>query len=179
VGPRNATAFFAAAGSALKDDGLLLLHTIGYRCHSPHSDPWIDTHVFPNGRLPAPGELATALEGGWLIEDWQNFGADYDRTLMAWHANVEAAWPQLATELARAFGGRAEAERFRRFWRYYLLCCAGFFRSRQGQLWQLVLSRGNLAAVPERPPYRSIRVGPCPLATASSGAQGGMRQAGE
>lgn len=179
VGPRNAAAFFAAARSALKHDGLLLLHTIGYRCHSPHCDPWIDTHVFPNGRLPAPGELATALEGGWLIEDWQNFGSDYDRTLMAWHANVESAWPQLATELARAFGSRAEAERFRRFWRYYLLCCAGFFRSRQGQLWQLVLSPGNLAAVPERPPYRSIRVGPCPLASSSSGVLGGMRQAGD
>jgi cyclopropane-fatty-acyl-phospholipid synthase len=164
VGPRNAAAFFSAARNAIQDDGLLLLHTIGYRCQTPHCDPWIDTHVFPNGRLPAPGELATALEGGWLIEDWQNFGADYDHTLMAWHANVEAAWPELAGELAAAFGGRAEAERFRRFWRYYLLCCAGFFRSRQGQLWQLVLSRSNLAAAPRRPPYRSIRVGPCPLA---------------
>jgi cyclopropane-fatty-acyl-phospholipid synthase len=174
VGPRNATAFFAAAGSALKDDGLLLLHTIGYRCHSPHSDPWIDTHVFPNGRLPAPGELATALEGKWLIEDWQNFGADYDHTLLAWHANVEAAWRELAPQL----GGNAEAERFRRFWRYYLLCCAGFFRAREGQLWQLVLSRSNLAAVLQRPPYRSIRVGPCPLENGRCGVQGGMGQAG-
>jgi Cyclopropane fatty acid synthase and related methyltransferases len=63
-------------------------------------------------------------------------------------------------------------ERFRRFWRYYLLCCAGFFRSRQGQLWQLVLSKSDLATAPNRPPYRSIRVGPCPL-------QGGISQAGE
>jgi cyclopropane-fatty-acyl-phospholipid synthase len=161
VGPRNAGAFFAAARSALRDDGLFLLHTIGYRCHSPHCDPWIDTHVFPNGRLPAPGELAGALERDWLIEDWQNFGSDYDHTLMAWHANVESAWPQLAPQL----GGHAEAERFRRFWRYYLLCCAGFFRSRQGQLWQLVLSKSDLARAPRRAPYRSIRVGPCPLAS--------------
>jgi cyclopropane-fatty-acyl-phospholipid synthase len=160
VGPRNAAGFFAAARNALKDDGLFLLHTIGYRCHSPHSDPWIDTHVFPNGRLPAPGELATALEQHWLVEDWQNFGSDYDRTLMAWHANVEKAWPELEPHL----GDLAEAEHFRRFWRYYLLCCAGFFRSRQGQLWQLVLSRSGLANLPRRSPYRSVRVGPCPLA---------------
>ena len=163
VGPRNAAAFFTAAGNAIKDDGLLLLHTIGYRCQTPHCDAWIDTHVFPNGRLPAPGELATAVEGGWLIEDWQNFGADYDHTLMAWHANVDAAWPALAAELAPACGGRAGAERFRRFWRYYLLCCAGFFRSRQGQLWQLVLSRSKPGSSWQRPAYRSIRVGPCPL----------------
>jgi len=159
VGPRNAGAFFAAVRHALKDDGLFLLHTIGYRRQSPLSDPWVDTHVFPNGRLPAPGELARALEQDWLIEDWQNFGADYDHTLMAWHSNVETAWPQLAP----LFGGGVVAERFRRFWRYYLLCCAGFFRSRQGQLWQLVLSKSDLATAPRRAPYRSIRVGPCPL----------------
>ena len=36
---------------------------------------------------------------------------------------------------------------------YYLLVCAGFFRSRQGQLWQLVLThRGRQAT------YRSVRL---------------------
>lgn len=163
VGSRNAPAFFAAVRRALRDQGLFLLHTIGYRCQSRHSDGWIDAHVFPHGRLPAPGELAAALEPGWLIEDWHNFGPDYDRTLMAWHANVEAAWPRLAA----TFSDPAAGERFRRFWRYYLLCCAGFFRSRQGQLWQLVLSKANLAAVTW--PYRSIRAGDCALAATSSG----------
>ena len=167
VGPRNANGFFAAARSAMKDDGLFLLHTIGYRCHTPRSDPWIDTHVFPNGRLPSPGELASTLERDWLVEDWQNFGSDYDQTLMAWHANVEAAWPQLEPQI----GYNAEAERFRRFWRYYLLCCAGFFRSRHGQLWQLVLSKSELATALRRPPYRSIRIGPCPLAATRSNAE--------
>lgn len=146
VGPRNLGRFFQAAHEALRDDGLLLVHSIGYRQRSRHSDPWIDAHVFANGRLPAPGELATALEHQWLLEDWHCFGEDYDRTLMAWHSNVEAAWPQLAPHL----GGGEEAERFRRFWRYYLLCCAGFFRARQGQLWQLVLSKANASC---RPPH--------------------------
>ena len=31
-------------------------------------------------------------------------------------------------------------ERFYRMWRYYLLCCAGTFRARSNQLWQIVLS---------------------------------------
>ena len=26
-----------------------------------------------------------------MIEDWHNFGADYDRTLQAWRANIERA----------------------------------------------------------------------------------------
>lgn len=148
VGPRNGGTFFQAVHRALRDDGLFLLHTIGYRHHCRHSDPWIDTHVFPHGRLPAPGELATTLERDWLIEDWHCFGADYDRTLMAWHSNVEAAWPQLAP----LFGGSEAAERFHRFWRYYLLCCAGFFRSRQGQLWQLVLSKADAPTAADRSP---------------------------
>jgi cyclopropane-fatty-acyl-phospholipid synthase len=172
VGPRNAPTFFAAVRQALRDDGLFLLHTIGYRCQSRHSDPWIDAHVFPNGRLPAPGELAGALEPHWLIEDWHNFGPDYDRTLMAWHHNVEAAWPQLAPALGGGADDGANAERFRRFWRYYLLCCAGFFRSRQGQLWQLVLSKANVPAIAKPAPYRSIRAGSCALKTPSAASVG-------
>jgi cyclopropane-fatty-acyl-phospholipid synthase len=36
--------------------------------------------------------------------------------------------------------------------KYYLHACAGYFRSRHGQLWQLVLSRRGRREV-----YRSIR----------------------
>ncbi|MBW2275419.1 MAG: class I SAM-dependent methyltransferase, partial [Deltaproteobacteria bacterium] len=67
---------------------------------------------------------------------WHNFGADYDRTLVAWNEKFEASWPSLSSTYD---------ERFRRMWRYYLLSCAGAFRARQIQLWQLVLSRGGLA----------------------------------
>jgi cyclopropane-fatty-acyl-phospholipid synthase len=71
-----------------------------------------------------------------------NFGADYDRTLMAWHANVEAAWPRFADTLG---------ERFRRMWRYYLLSCAGSFRARDMQLWQFVLSKYGMPGGYSRP----------------------------
>lgn len=46
----------------------------------------------------------------------------------------------------------------------YLLCCAGVFRARQGQLWQLELSKADRS--PTAAPYRSVRPGPCPLASA-------------
>jgi cyclopropane-fatty-acyl-phospholipid synthase len=65
------------------------------------------------------------------MEDLHNFGGDYDRTLMAWHANFEAGWPQIADRYD---------ERFYRMWRYFLLTNAGSFRSRKLQLWQTVLS---------------------------------------
>lgn len=143
VGPKNYRAYFDAAHRLLAEDGLFLLHTIGIDQPSTHTDPWIEKYVFPGGKLPAASELALAAQRRFVVEDWHNFGPDYDRTLMHWHARFEAAWP----ELQARYG-----ERFRRMWRYYLLSCAGFFRSRQGQLWQLVLSRRE-----RRETYRSLR----------------------
>ena len=66
------------------------------------------------------------------MEDWHNFGADYDKTLLAWYHNFTSHW----NELKDKYG-----ERFYRLWTYYLLSCAGTFRSRQIELWQIVYSK--------------------------------------
>lgn len=143
VGPKNYQIYFDTARRLLKPDGLFLLHTIGSHVTTASTDPWIERYVFPNGKLPSAVEIARTVEGRFLIEDWHNFGPDYDRTLMAWAENFERAW----AELAPRYG-----ERFRRMWIYYLKCCAGFFRSKQGQLWQVVLSPRSRPGV-----YRSVR----------------------
>jgi cyclopropane-fatty-acyl-phospholipid synthase len=132
VGRRNDGTFFRTLQRLLHPDGLVLLHTIGTARSTPRTDPWIDRYIFPGGRLPSAAQLSRGLEAQFLIEDWENFGPDYDRTLLAWWQNFEQSWPALEHD------SRPE---FFRFWRYYLLSCAGFFRSRQGQLWQVVLSR--------------------------------------
>ena len=143
VGRRNDRTFHGVVHQCLQPDGLVLLQTIGTASTDNRPDQWIERHIFPGGRLPSASQLSHGLEGLFLIEDWENFGADYDHTLMAWCRNFEAAWPDLQQN---------STEEFRRFWRYYLLSCAGFFRSRAGQLWQVVLSR------PERSTtYRSWR----------------------
>ena len=93
--------------------------------------------------LPSVAQIGTAIEGRFVMEDWHDFSIDYDRTLMAWHTNFEGAWPTLKSKYG---------ERFGRMWRYYLLSCAGTFRSRQNQLWQIVLSPRGI-----RGGYRSVR----------------------
>jgi cyclopropane-fatty-acyl-phospholipid synthase len=143
VGPKNYATYFDSVCRLLKPDGIFLLHTIGIETTSPHTDPWIDRYIFPNGKLPSASELSQALEGRLIIDDWHNFGQDYDRTLMAWWACFEAAWPRLRERYD---------ERFYRMWKYYLHSCAGFFRCRQGQLWQLVLTPRERRSV-----YRSVR----------------------
>ena len=143
VGPKNYETYFTTVNRLLKDKGLFLLHSIGNYTSSRGCDAWLDKYIFPNGHLPAAHEISAAVDRLFLIEDWHNFGPDYDRTLMAWWENFNRAWPQLEARYG---------PRFYRMWRYYLMCCAGFFRSRQGQLWQLVLSKR------ERPgAYRSVR----------------------
>jgi cyclopropane-fatty-acyl-phospholipid synthase len=136
VGHHNHRTFMQVAARCLADDGIFLLHTIGKNDHGAPSDPWIEKHIFPNGEVPSLIQVCDAVEGVFVAEDMHNFGADYDKTLMAWHANFEEAWPRFADTMG---------ERFHRMWRYYLLSCAGAFRARDLQVWQWTLTRHGLA----------------------------------
>ena len=131
VGVKNYRTYFEVARRCLGDDGLFLLHTIGTNRSVHHTDPWIGKYIFPNSMLPSAAQITQASEGLFVLEDWHNFGADYDRTLQAWRANVERAWPALDARYD---------ERFRRMWRFYLAGSMATFRARHSQLWQLVLS---------------------------------------
>jgi len=131
VGPKNYHTYFETVRRCLKDDGLFFLHTIGFGTSVTAADPWINKYIFPGGVLPSVAQIGKAAEGLFKVEDWHNFGADYDKTLMAWFANFDAAWPTLREKYD---------DRFYRMWKYYLLSCAGGFRARDLQLWQIVLS---------------------------------------
>ncbi|WP_417642346.1 cyclopropane fatty acyl phospholipid synthase [Enterobacter kobei] len=133
VGPKNYATYFEVVDRNLKPDGLFLLHTIGSNKTDHRVDPWINKYIFPNGCLPSVRQIATASEPHFVMEDWHNFGADYDTTLMAWHSRFQATWPEIAGNYS---------ERFKRMFSYYLNACAGAFRARDIQLWQVVFSRG-------------------------------------
>lgn len=143
VGVKNYRVYFEVARRCLKDDGLFLLHTIGYRRSELTSDPWITKYIFPGGALPSLAQIGKAIEDLFLVEDLHNFGADYDKTLMAWFTNFDGAWPVLREKYG---------ERFYRMWKYYLLTCAGAARAREMQLWQVVLSPHGVPGG-----YRSVR----------------------
>lgn len=134
VGVKNYRTYMEVAHRCLKDDGLFLLHTIGRNTSGITTDPWIDKYIFPNSLLPSIAQIATSVERLFVMEDWHNFSTDYDKTLMAWWKNVETHWGELAQQ-------QRYDERFHRMWRYYLLMCAGTFRARTNQLWQIVLSK--------------------------------------
>jgi cyclopropane-fatty-acyl-phospholipid synthase len=154
VGPKNYRTCLRTIDRCLSDDGLCLLHFFA----SPMSFPnlsyneviWITRHIFPALVCPSLAQVGRAMEGLFILEDLHNFGADYEPTLLAWYDNFERSW--MASKGQK--GGLAEkyGERFFRMWRYYLLSCAGAFRLRKYQLWQLVLSKHGVPGG-----YRTIR----------------------
>ncbi len=143
IGHKNYRTFLEVASSCLKDDGLFLLHTIGSNFSETATDPWTNKYIFPNGHLPSVSQLGSAMERLFVMEDWHNFGADYDKTLMAWHKNFVASWDDIKKDYD---------DRFYRTWTYYLLSCAGAFRARRIELWQVVLSKKGVLGG-----YKSIR----------------------
>lgn len=143
VGQKNYRNYMKIMNRSLKDNGLFLLQTIGGNSSVKSVDPWIGKYIFPNSMLPSIKQIGQSIENVFVMEDLHNFSAYYDKTLMAWFANFDKNWPQIKDKYG---------DRFYRMWQYYLLCCAGTFRSRMNQLWQIVLSKKGVPGG-----YESIR----------------------
>ena len=145
VGYKNYRTYMKIVNKSLADDGLFLLQTIGSNTSGISGEPWMDKYIFPDGVLPSPAHLTKAIEGLFVLEDWHNFGMHYDKTLMAWHSNFVRNWEKISRN-------KKYDERFYRMWTYYLLSCAGAFRARKDQLWQIVLSKKGVPGG-----YESVR----------------------
>lgn len=143
VGHFNYYTYMNVVNRCLADDGLFLLHTIGSNKTIYKADEWISKYIFPAGMLPSIAQIGKASEDFFIMEDWHNFGADYDKTLMAWYENFNAHWGTLA---------KIYDDRFYRMWTYYLRICAAGFRARAMQLWQIVFSKQGLPGG-----YQSVR----------------------
>lgn len=132
VGPKNYREYMEAVHRCLKDDGLMMIHTIGGNISVKALEPWFNKYIFPNGVLPSVKQIAAAAEGLFVLTDWHSFGAYYDKTLMAWIDNFRKGWNKIKSRYN---------ERFYRMWMYYLSSSAGSFRANQNQLWQVVYSK--------------------------------------
>ncbi|VAW35451.1 Cyclopropane-fatty-acyl-phospholipid synthase [hydrothermal vent metagenome] len=142
VGYKNYLSYFKVVRKNLTGDGLFLLHTIGGNDSVVQTDPWIGKYISPNSMLPSAKQIMAHTEGLLVLEDWHNFGVDYDKTLIAWYANFTKNWDKI----------KDYDVVFYRQWCYYLLSCAGAFRARKNQLWQCVFSADGLAGG-----YKSVR----------------------
>ena len=135
VGFRNYRTYMKVVHRCLSSDGLFLLHTISGNSSVNSTDSWINKYIFPNSMLPSAKQITSAAEGLFVLEDWHSFGQYYDKTLMTWYANFTQNWDKIADMYD---------QKFYRMWTYYLLSCAGSFRARRNQLWQIVFSKKGI-----------------------------------
>lgn len=150
VGFKNYDKYMKIASQCLKDDGLFLLHTIGSNGSSTTcTNQWFNSYIFPNGQIPSGKQINDSLERHFVMEDWHNFGSHYDKTLMAWFNNFNGHWENIQHNYDK---------RFYRMWCYYLLSCAGSFRARYLQLWQIVLSKNGLVGGYTRPVMNEVSI---------------------
>jgi len=132
VGRKNYRTFMDVVWRSLDKDGIFLLHTIGGNLSWVNCDPWISRYIFPNGMLPSIAQTGRAVEGRFVIEDLHNLGPHYEKTLLCWNDRFQSARGRLPKKYD---------EVFRRMWEYYFLSCAGAFRARHIQVWQIVMTR--------------------------------------
>lgn len=133
VGYKNYRTLMQVVHRCLKSEGVFLLHCIGGNVSRVTTDPWLEKYIFPGSVMPSPAQITKSFESYFVMEDWHNFSVDYDKTLMGWYKNFQNNWEEL-----KAAG---YDERFYRMWKYYLLLCAGSFRARKNQNWEVVLSK--------------------------------------
>jgi cyclopropane-fatty-acyl-phospholipid synthase len=141
---KNYETYMTFLNSCLKEEGLLLLHTIGSNTSVISTDPWTEKYIFPNSHLPSIAQMAHAAEHKFTIEDIQNFGSYYYPTLMSWYTKFDKAWPELTKKYPEKYD-----QRFYRMWKFYLLSSAGGFKSRDMQLFQILFSKSKKLGVYE------------------------------
>ena len=138
VGEENWPTYFDALRSLLKPGGRAMVQSITiadeHFAYYRRNADFIQTYIFPGGMLPSPtGFTSVARERGLAVLEQEFFGADYERTLLAWDRAFVAAWHRI-----EPLGFDA---RFKRMWRYYLHYCATGFRSGRIDVGQFLMAR--------------------------------------
>jgi cyclopropane-fatty-acyl-phospholipid synthase len=139
VGPKNFARYMAIAHACLADGGRFLVQSFISSTSRHVCNEWFDRYIFPNGVSPSFAQLSRATERSFgAPKDVHDLGAHYPPTLLAWDANLRAAWPHLT----RRYDARA-----RRMWHFYLRSMAGTFRAEDLRLCQIVYAKGAVGDI--------------------------------
>ena len=144
VGKRNYAEFFAKLYGLLAEDGVALVHTIGYSDHPAPINPFLRKYIFPGADLPSLSEVAAATEkSGLIVTDVEVLRLHYAETLRLWRERFVRR---------RADVIRLYDERFYRMWEFYLVLCEIGFRMRTNVVFQIQVTK-RLDAAPIRRDY--------------------------
>ena len=133
VGAAAYDEFFAVVRRLLKDDGVMVLHSIG-RSEGPGStNPWIKKYIFPGGYIPSVSETTAAIErSGLYVTDMEILRLHYADTLKEWRRRFLAHRDEVKA---------IYDERFCRMWEFYLAGSEVAFRVYGHMVFQIQLAK--------------------------------------
>jgi cyclopropane-fatty-acyl-phospholipid synthase len=119
VGVPNFETYFRACTNLLREDGVMLLHTIGRMGSPGATDAFTRKYIFPGGYIPALSETVAASEKcKFIASDIEMLRVHYGKTLQIWYDRTQAARAAIIAQYD---------ERFYRMWLFYLAGAAGSF----------------------------------------------------
>jgi cyclopropane-fatty-acyl-phospholipid synthase len=138
VGVQHYPEFFARVNALMKDDGLMLLHSIGHMSPPGTASPWLRKYIFPGAYSPALSEVFPVVEQASLwVTDLEFLRVHYAKTLKHWHERFEANRARIAAMYD---------ERFCRMWEFYLISAEMMFRTGSQLVFHMQLARKRDAA---------------------------------
>ena len=138
VGRKFYKSYFNSVSKLLNDKGVSLIHTIGSSNPPRDPQPWITKYIFPGGYTPSLSEIARPIEdSGLVISDMEVLRMHYSHTLRHWKERFLA---QKDTVLDMF------DEKFFRMWEFYLASCEMAFKWGDQVVFQLQLTKDNMAA---------------------------------
>jgi cyclopropane-fatty-acyl-phospholipid synthase len=133
VGVNHYDEFFTKVRGLLKDDGVMMLHSIGRNSVPGVTNPWIRKYIFPGGYIPSLSEVLPAIErAGLYVTDIEILRLHYAETLRAWRERFMAR----RDEAAKLYD-----ERFCRMWEFYLAGSETAFRIDAHMVFQIQLTK--------------------------------------
>ena len=133
VGVNRYDEFFTKVRGLLKDNGLMLLHSIGRNSVPGVTNPWIRKYIFPGGYIPSLSEVLPAIErAGLYVTDIEILRLHYAETLRAWREQFMAR----RDEAVKLYD-----ERLCRMWEFYLAGSETAFRVDAHMVFQIQLAK--------------------------------------
>ncbi len=135
VGVAHYVEYFTKVKELLKNDGVMLLHSIGRMEEPGGTNTWLRKYIFPGGYTPALSEVLSAIEKvGLWVTDIEVLRLHYAETLRHWRLRFLAN-----RETIKQTAGYDE--RFCRMWEFYLAGCEIAFRYMKQMVFQIQIAR--------------------------------------